>query len=101
MAITYIEVDTAKLNSDISELKSNTAQAKSRLQALKAELDELNTMWKGTANAAFQQAANQDYNLMQTMLTTMEELAACMENAKKEYNSCEQSVGSMVNSIRI
>ncbi|MCC8029404.1 MAG: WXG100 family type VII secretion target [Lachnospiraceae bacterium] len=101
MAITYIETDTDRLSSDISELKENTSQAKSSLEALKAELDELNTMWKGSASQAFQSASAQDYNLMLSMLKTMDSLADCMENAKKEYNSCEQQVRSTVNSIRI
>lgn len=101
MAITYIEVDTSKLNSDISEQKSEITQARNRLKTLKSELDALNAMWKGSANLAFQNAVTQDYSKMQNMLTTLEKLASCMENAKKEYNSCEQSVKSTVNSIRI
>lgn len=101
MSIQYIEIDTAQLNADIGELKANISKAKGSLESMKSELDQLNVMWTGKANMAFRSQVTKDYNLMTSMLATMEKLAECMENAKREYTRCEQSVKNTVNSIQI
>lgn len=101
MAITYIEIDTALLQSDIEELRTNTAAARRSLDALKAELEELNTMWSGKANMAFRIQANKDCNAMEGMLQKMDQLAESMTHAGKEYAVCENQVKSAVDDIRI
>lgn len=101
MAANYIEVDPAQLNADIRELEENTAKAKASFEALKAELGELNTMWKGRANMAFCAQLRKDYSIMDKLLHRMDKLSDCMEHADREYVKCEQAVKSTVESIKI
>lgn len=101
MAITYVEVDTNQLSKDALELQADVNAASRSLEELKSELEQLNTMWKGKANAAFKIQVNKDYALMKQMLNNMTQLSDCMLNAKREYEKCENAVRSTVNSIRI
>ena len=101
MAITYIEIDTELLQTDINELEENVKKAKKSLDGLSAELEELNTMWKGTANMAFRTQVNGDLSTMDNLLQEMSKLADCMTHAKSEYIKCENEVKSTVGDIRI
>lgn len=101
MSIQYIEIDTKQLNADISGLEVNISSGKKNLESMKSELDALNAMWTGRANLAFRSQVANDCNLMASMLSEMEKLSECMENAKKEYIRCEQSVKNAVNGIQI
>lgn len=97
----YIEIDTVQLNADIRELEQNTAKAKASLEAVICEMEELNAMWKGAANEAFQKQVAQDCRIMNTLISNMEKLADCMEHAGREYEKCEQAVKENVDRIAI
>lgn len=99
--ITYMEIDTAQLNTDIREIEAGTARVRNSLQGLKDEMDELNAMWKGQANMAFRRQVNLDCSLMSVLLEKMDRLAGCMVYAVSEYVRCEQEVRDTVDSIRI
>ena len=101
MAITYIEIDTGLLKSDVEELVVNTRNARQSLENLRAELEELNTMWTGQASLAFHVQADKDCNLMEELLQEMDKLAECMTHAGREYVKCENQVKSAVENIRI
>ena len=101
MAITYVEIDTSMLQTDIKELKENIVRVERSLEGLKTELNELNTYWQGKANMAFRAQVSKDYVLMEEMLQEMHKLAECMVHAGSEYAKCENEVLNTVNNIRI
>lgn len=101
MAITYVEIDTSILQTDVKELEENIARAEKSLEGLKTELNELNTYWQGKANMAFRAQVSKDYSLMEEMLQEMHKLAECMTHAGDEYVKCENEVLNTVKNIRI
>lgn len=99
--ITYMEMDTEKLNADIRELEIGTAKMKSSLRKLQEEMEELNGMWKGKANMAFRRQVNLDFGLMSAFLEKLDRLAVCMSYASNEYARCEQEIKSDLNRVQI
>lgn len=99
--ITYMEVDTARLNADVRELERGTAKVRSSLQGLKGEMEELNGMWRGQANMAFRRQVNLDCSLISALLEKMDRLAGCMTYAANEYARCEQEIKNALADIRI
>lgn len=99
--ITYMEVDTARLNEDVRELERGTAKVRSSLQGLKGEMEELNGMWRGQANMAFRRQVNLDCSLISALLEKMDRLAGCMTYAANEYAWCEQEIKNALADIRI
>lgn len=99
--ITYMEIDTSQLKADIRELEAGTAKVKNSLQGLKGEMEELNGMWKGQANMAFQRQVNLDCSLISGLLEKMDRLAGCMAYAANEYVRCEQEVKNVLDDIQI
>jgi WXG100 family type VII secretion target len=101
MAITYIEIDTAQLDKDTVQLENSIDSVRKALDALQTEFEELNGMWEGTANLAFRVQVASDEEALSEMLSEMQKLADCMQNASKEYVKCEDAVHNMVDNIRI
>ena len=101
MAVSYIEINTEQLQTDINAIREQTVRTKNGLDGMMGELEELNGMWQGRANEAFRRQTAKDREFMETMLGEMQKLAESMENARKEYIRCENEVISTVESIRI
>jgi uncharacterized protein YukE len=101
MAIKEIAIDTSTLNTDIGELQTALDSAKMQLEDMYTQMTELDTMWDGPANEEFNIQFKLDYTNTKSLFETIASLIECMEYARDQYNSCENEVGSLVNSIRI
>lgn len=101
MAITYVEVETQQLKSDTNELLEKKKRAEDTLKELEEEISELNAMWSGKANRAFNRQFYKDVEYMNKLLGKMGKLAECMEFAANEYVRCENEVKAAVESIKV
>ena len=101
MAITYLEIDTGSLDSEVREMEANLNRAWSSLEALHTEMEQLNAMWKGAANQAFRQQVNLDTATVSDMLDQVKKLSESMHNAAREYARCENEVIEAVKSIPV
>lgn len=101
MSVNYIEIDTGQLNRDIQEMDEMINAADKSFADMIQEIEELNMMWKGTANMTFQMQFEQDTVLMKELLAEMGKLSEYMKYASSEYVKCEKEVKSMVDNIRI
>lgn len=99
--ITYVEVDTERLNRDIQELNESLAKVQGSLVSMMEEIEEMNGMWTGRANLAFRLQVNRDRELMEALISETRHLSECMAYAGNEYVRCENDVKSAVEAIRI
>ena len=96
-----IEIDTAQLGSTGSSIGEMVAQMKQSVQRLYAEVAELNTMWEGPANAAFNRQFNQDSEAMTAICTALEGYVQDLNTARNEYDKCNSDVRSIIDAIRV
>ena len=96
-----ITVNTWTLSSDIETLQQQLNVIKTDMDKMYDAVRVLDSMWDGPANQAFNVQFNSDRNDMLELCNTVQKIIDCMEYAKKEYNSCEADVGSIVASIAI
>lgn len=101
MRVEYIAVNTQTLNADINDIKEALNEAMNQADNMFNEIMQLSMMWEGSAHDAFTAQFNIDYENMENLFKTISELIDCMGYAKKEYNSCESTVGMIVSSIRV
>jgi uncharacterized protein YukE len=101
MDITEIAVDTDILNSDIGELQMLLDSAKLQLDEMFNQIVELNTMWEGAAKEQLINQFELDYSNAKNIIETIESLIECMKYARNQYNSCENEIENLVNSIKI
>lgn len=101
MAITKIEVNTEVLDNDIDSISDSLSVMQNSIQNMYEEIAELNTMWKGKANQAFNMQFNKDYSTMQEFLKLLDNYIDSLKNASNTYVRCENSVGDIVRSLKI
>ncbi|MFR5634000.1 MAG: WXG100 family type VII secretion target [Monoglobales bacterium] len=96
-----IEINMRTLEQDISEMQQQLAELRQEMDQAYSSVRELDSMWNGPANEAFNQAFTADKEAMESMCSIIESLISYMENAKKEYQKCEAAVSAEIDSIRI
>ena len=101
MAITEIEINTSTLGTDIETLETTLGQLEIQVEAMFTSVSELDRMWDGPANDAFNQQFRLDYQICVAMCQTLKELIESLRYAKGEYEKCEQSIDGLIRSIQI
>ena len=93
MAVREIAVNTATLARDTAQLTTLLA----RLEKDK----ELNRMWQGPSNQAFNDQFKTDCTSLDNLCRTIREMIGAMENAKREYDQCDNRVNALVSALKI
>ncbi len=101
MAIKEISINTATLSRDITQLRTLLGQLEKNRTRLIQEIEELNRMWQGPSNQAFNAQFKTDCLSFENLCKTIREMIQAMEHAKTEYDLCDNKVNSLVNAIRI
>ena len=96
-----ITINTWTLSGDIETLQQQLNVIRTDMDKMYDAVRVLDSMWDGPANEAFNVQFNSDRNDMLELCNVVQKIIDCMEYAKKEYNSCEADVGSIVASIAI
>lgn len=58
-------------------------------------------MWEGPANQAVRQRFQGDYERMQALCGSVEDLLNTLESIRQEYDGCESRVRDAVDALRI
>lgn len=101
MAIREIEMNTGSLQNDIRELESLISQMDSQKKRLEQTVAEMNAMWTGQANAAFDAQFKTDMVNFAGMLSVLREMLKNLRTAKTEYDGCEQRIADVIGRIAI
>lgn len=101
MAVREIAVSTENLGRDIARLRTVLNNLRKNKDKMVQEIEQLNTMWKGPANQMFAKQFALDCRSFDNLCRTIEEMIKAMENAKTEYEKCDNKVNALVNAIRI
>ena len=96
-----IEIETDMLNSDKDSIADEIKEIKNELELLRDDTVGMNPLWEGPAAAAYQSRMAEDIENALQVCTELAEYVSCMEYASREYVSCEQSIESIVNRIRV
>ena len=100
LVVKDIAVNTAALSKDIERLHGLLSQLEKGRRKLAEEIQELNTMWQGPSNQAFNVQFQADCECLENMCTTIREMIQAMEHAKTEYDLCDNRVGDSIAALR-
>lgn len=101
MSIEHIEIETGSLSADIQNMTDKINNLEQKINKMFDSMQELDHMWDGSANEAFRNQFNIDYQTMKELIKELRYLINCMEYAKKRYEECEDDVYSLISSIRL
>ena len=101
MNIEKIKVDTNQLQKDRQSLKVDLHHIKNEITDIYQEVQELDSMWDGSANDEFRKQFRNDYNLIQEIIREMEKYIGKIDFSIRKYESCENSIDEIINKIRV
>lgn len=97
----YIEVNITALEQDTKELRETLKLVRDDMGAMFDTVQELDTMWDGPANEAFNKQFESDRQTLLALCKAVEDILGSMENAQGEYRKCEAGVREEIEKIRI
>lgn len=98
---TYMKVSTQRLEEDKAGIQNELKGIGQSVEELSQEIQLLGQTWEGPAWAAFQNQAASDIENMQAIYEKLSVYISHIENASKEYRTCENQVGNLIDRIRI
>ena len=101
MAVREIAVNTATLARDTAQLTTLLARLEKDKANMVQEIQELNRMWQGPSNQAFNDQFKTDCTSLDNLCRTIREMIGAMENAKREYDQCDNRVNALVSALKI
>ena len=96
-----IEVNTSTLENDTDDIARELIAIRSDMSSMFNAVTELNTMWTGSANAAFTAQFTNDREMMEEMCKNLDGLVESLKFAKAEYEKCENQVLGTVRAIKL
>lgn len=101
MAEDLIEISTTTLDKNIAEISVDLKGVRSDLKGMFDSILQLDAMWDGPANDAFNKQYRIDHEALNAICGAVDHLIDCMEFASGEYNKCESSIGASIAAIRV
>lgn len=101
MAGTLIEVDTVILKTDVDDINAELQGLRADSGRLAQAAAELGATWEGNSKAAFMAGVNDDISRLNALLEQMEKYTNLTEEARTNYETCENEVGSLISGLRI
>ena len=96
-----IEIETRSLRQDRERIQEQAEGLREEMTRLLEVMEELTSMWEGSAKESFQKQFQADCDLIQEFLGEMNQYVQAMSYAEQEYDKCEAAVDELVASIRI
>ncbi|CDD59731.1 putative uncharacterized protein [Clostridium sp. CAG:43] len=101
MTINEIEINTSTLARTIEGLETTTGKLEEQIESMFRTVQELDQMWDGEANAAFNKQFEEDHTLCKDMCTELRAMIESLKHAKTEYDNCENRVNDLVLQLKI
>ncbi len=101
MQINRIEVDTGRINADIESLRTGLEAARDHLKQLSDRITAMNGMWSGDANDVMKLRFQSDYGSLQALCKDVQGLITRLETIRQAYDTCENNVKDVVNSLTV
>ena len=95
-----IAVNSTTLKNEVSTMKTSLDSLRAEIEDAYTATRELDNMWDGPANVAFQENFNMDRLILLEICDGVEKLIDSMGNARTEYEKCEADVKAVVDSIK-
>lgn len=96
-----IEINTNALNSDIQNMQNELNGLRAEMKKAFSAVADLDQMWNGPANDAFNKAFQADHETMEEVCGILDRLIDYMIHARDEYCKCESAVSGEIDGIRI
>lgn len=92
----YLNVKPEEMNTAATSLENKISEWQASVQRLYTLHQEMDAMWDGTSNDAFNQVFTEDLQKFNQLTTMMQQYASAIKTAANNYISGEEEVQSIV-----
>ncbi|MCR4691228.1 MAG: WXG100 family type VII secretion target [Lachnospiraceae bacterium] len=96
-----IKVNTRTLKKDRDDIKKDISVVRKKIDAMRQDVEQLNKMWSGEANAEFNKAFIGDIKKLENLCKMLDDIVNYETTAVTEYDTCENKVEQLVSSISV
>ena len=96
-----IATSTERMDNDISLYDQSITNLKTAFDDAWTALNTLNSTWTGPAHDTLMSQFGQDQEVMKALLTNLNNFRSELEEAKKEYERCENNVSSIIDGMNV
>lgn len=96
-----IAIDTRQLSAGIRDMREDLDQLHSCSMRLMDAVQQLSGLWEGPAHAVFADAFQRDSQWLEQQLKGLVNYTNDLEQARRDYDRCDETVRGLVNSIQI
>lgn len=96
-----IVIDTRQMSTGIRGMREDLEQLNSCSARLLEAVQQLSSLWDGPAHSTFVHAFSQDAEWLEKQLEGITRYTEDLEQARQDYDRCDEAVRALVNSIRI
>ena len=93
--------DTRRFGADVASFRSGVTRLGASRNKLKSDMSVLQNMWTGEAHEALQSRFEADFEKLEDLVHHFEMLATSLEHAQGEYETCENSVSTIVDDLSV
>lgn len=101
MAVSKIKINTSTLKKDTESISQALKDIRKKIKAMQSDVNALNGMWVGDANEAFNKAFQDDITDLGLICDNIQNVIDYEQKAKSEYDTCEEKVSDLINSITV
>lgn len=96
-----IATSTERMNHDISTYNEHLGKMQAAYDAAFDAVNALNATWSGPAHEVLVEQFLQDQEVMKTLMINLRNYREELENARTEYEKCEENVRSLISSMNV
>lgn len=96
-----IKINTKTLGNDTDSVQKHLNQVLKMIQDMQKDVSEMNKMWTGAANSAFNQVFNDDIKLLLELSKSLQNIINYESTAITEYDNCENKIDSLISSMNV
>ena len=96
-----IKVNTNRLKDAVTDINGYIKSIEKEITDLKSHNTALDAMWDGPSSEAFKMAFAEDIAALEQIVKSITSLNEYEDNARVQYDKCEQRVADLVNQIKV
>lgn len=96
-----IATSIERMNTDINTYDRQIRAVETAFNDAWAAVNELNSTWAGPAHDTLVAQFEADQEIMQMLLTSLRNYRDELDSAKREYQTCEGNVDSLIRSMQV
>lgn len=95
------EVSTDKVAATVKSMQRELAEIEKGYTQMYQALETLDGMWVGEAHDVFRSQWTRDHRQMKNLCQVLQRIVADVSTARKNYDTCEESIQAEITKIQI